>query len=137
MRTLIVLAMLLGVVVSAQAVDAGEVAGEIDVSTNADAMAVKQHTDDFLMTIFPCLLQTSQGGKSDAEAEAYCFCKNRSLVESHLADLKQFYGKHPEWNGKTLKIVSNSAGAVETTRLKPGLIEEIEDSLKKAPKTCK
>ena len=136
MRAPIILAILLGLAALAPAVDSAEAADEIDVSQSADAKALQQGLKDVTMTVLPCLIKASEGGKSDAEAEAYCCCKNRSLVASRLGDLNQLLGKHPEWKGKTLKIVSGAAGDLETHRFGDQQIAEIEASLKKASKSC-
>jgi len=137
MRTLIILVLLLSVAGIAQPVISGEAAGEIDVSENADAKAIQQNLQEIGTNVFPCLIKASGEGKSDAEAEAYCFCKNRSLVESHLMEIKKLRGKHPEWQGKMLKVVSGSPDDRETHRFGDPQIGEIESSLEQASNTCR
>jgi len=135
-RTFILLTILLASTAVAQAVDSGEMAGEIDVSGNADAKMMQQDLKDITTTVLPCLIQASGDGKSDADAESYCFCKNRTLVESRLAELRNLRSKHAEWNGKTFKIVSGPTDDRETHRFGDPQIAEIETSLSQASKTC-
>jgi len=131
------LVIFLGAAAVAQAADPGASAAEIDVSGNADAQAMQQDLKGITTSVLPCLIQASGEGKSDAEAENFCFCKNRSLVETRLLELKKLRGKHPEWKGKTLKIVSGSPDNRETHRFGDQQIVEIESSLAQASKTCK
>jgi len=109
---------------------------EIDVSANADAKAAQQQLAEIGSTLLPCLIEASGNGRADADAEAYCFCRKRSFVESHLSRLTSLWQQHPEWKGKTLKIVSGSEGDRETHRFGKQQIDEIEAGLKGAAKSC-
>lgn len=131
MKKLVMLAIFLGASAVAQAGD------EIDVTGNADALAMQQDLRQIGMTIFPCLMQASSQGKSDQEAEDYCFCENYALVEARVENLKKLRSKHPEWEGKQLMIVTGTPDDNETFIFGDKEIEANEMQLKRVSENCK